>query len=86
MKKSAKKSPSPRKQKRGLEFYLFPKVVLVAIYRAHYMPALALALAIYEGWFRDFKKRNPVKLTSALLTETLPEFQLSRMVGIDDHN
>ena len=33
------------------------------------MPALALVMAIYEGWYRDFKKRNPVKLTSDLLAE-----------------
>jgi hypothetical protein len=67
-----KKSPTPtssRKQKRGLEFYQFPKAILIAVFRANYMPALALVMAIYEGWYRDFKKRNPVKLTSDLLAE-----------------
>jgi hypothetical protein len=67
-----KKSPtpaSPRKQKRGLEFYQFPKAILIAVFRANYMPALALVMAIYEGWYRDFKKRNPVRLTSDLLAE-----------------
>jgi hypothetical protein len=67
-----KKSPTPaasRKQKRGLEFYQFPKAILIAVFRANYMPALALVMAIYEGWYRDFKKRNPVRLTSELLAE-----------------
>jgi hypothetical protein len=67
-----KKSPTPassHKQKRGLEFYQFPKTILIAVFRANYMPALALVMAIYEGWYRDFKKRNPVRLTSDLLAE-----------------
>jgi hypothetical protein len=67
-----KKSPTPassRKQKCGLEFYQFPKAILIAVFRANYMPALALVMAIYEGWYRDFKKRNPVRLTSDLLAE-----------------
>lgn len=74
MKESLGKSPAPRRQKHGLGFYQFPKAVLVAIYRANYVPALAVAMAVYEGWFRDFKHRNPVKLTSALLAE----FKISR--------
>jgi hypothetical protein len=69
MRKSPAKLPPTRKPKRGIEFYQFPKAVLVAIRRANYMPALALAMAIYEGWFLDFKKRNPIKLTTALLAE-----------------
>ena len=69
MKESLGKSPPPRRQKQGLGFYQFPKAVLVAIYRANYAPALAVAMAVYEGWFRDFKHRNPVKLTSVLLAE-----------------
>ena len=74
MKESLGKSPPPRTQKQGLGFYQFPKAVLMAIYRANYAPALAVAMAVYEGWFRDFKHRNPVKLTSALLAE----FNISR--------
>ena len=69
MKRLPPKSPAPSKQKRGLEFYQFPKAILIAVFRANYMPALALVMAIYEGWYRDFKKRNPVKLTSDLLAE-----------------
>ena len=74
MKRLPPKSRAPSKQKGGLEFYQFPKAVLIAIHQARYMPALAVAMAVYEGWFRDFKHRNPVKLTTALLTE----FKISR--------
>jgi hypothetical protein len=69
MKESPAKSPPSHKPARGIEFFKFPKAVLIAIFRANYMPTLALAMAVYEGWYRDFKKRNPVKLTSALLAE-----------------
>jgi hypothetical protein len=62
------------KPKRGIEFYQFPEAVMDAIRRTNYMPALALAMAVYKGWYLDFKKRNPVKLTSALLVE----FAISR--------
>jgi hypothetical protein len=66
--------PHSRKPKRDIEFYKFPKAVMDALIRANYMPALALAAAVYKGWYDDFKKRNPVKLTSALLAE----FRISR--------
>jgi hypothetical protein len=58
-----------RKSKRGIEFYPFPKAVVDALIRVNYAPAWALAAAVYKGWYEDFKKRNPVKLTSALLAE-----------------
>jgi hypothetical protein len=63
------KSRSSKKPKREIQFYQFPKAILTAVFRANYMPALALVMAIYEGWYRDFKKRNPVKLSSDLLAE-----------------
>jgi hypothetical protein len=63
---------SPRKSKRrGIEFYQFPKAVVDALTQVNYAPAWALAAAIYKGWYEDFQKRNPVKLTSALLAEFL---------------
>ena len=63
---------SSRKSKcRGIEFYQFPKAVVDALAQVNYAPAWALAAATYKGWFEDFKKRNPVKLTSALLAEFL---------------
>ena len=62
------------KNKRGIEFYLFPKALVDALVQMDYAPAWALAAAVYKGWYKDFKKRNPVKLTSALLAE----FRVSR--------
>jgi len=58
-----------KKPKRGIEFYQPPKIVAGALIRANYMPAFALAVAIYETWYKDYKKRNPVTLTSARLAE-----------------
>ena len=61
--------PIPQKSKKEIEFYQFPKAVVDALIQANYAPAWALAAAIYKGWYKDFKKHNPVKLTSALLAE-----------------
>ena len=69
MKEQPAAKPIPRKSKKGIEFYQFPKAVVDALIRANYAPAWALAAAVYKGWYKDFKKRNPVKLTSALLAE-----------------
>jgi len=63
------KLPSSHKPKCGIEFYQFPKAVVDALIQVNYAPAWALTAAIYKGWYEDFKKRNPVKLTSALLAE-----------------
>jgi hypothetical protein len=67
--RSRTKSKRPKKPKPEIQFYQFPKSVLTAIYRAKYMPALAVAMAVYEGWFRDFEKKKPIKLTTALLAD-----------------
>jgi len=64
----AAKSLQPCKPKHEIEFYQFPKAVMDAIARSNYMPALRVAMAVYKTWFDDFKKYNPVKLTSARLT------------------
>jgi hypothetical protein len=61
--------PIPRKSKKEIQYYQFPKAVVDALIQANYAPAWALAAAIYKGWYKDFKKHNPVKLTSALLAE-----------------
>jgi hypothetical protein len=76
MQQSTTKSPSLRKSrsKREIGFYQFPKAVMDAFVRSNYMPVLAVAMAVYKGWFLDFEKRNPVKLTSNLLAE----FRISR--------
>jgi hypothetical protein len=74
MKESSAESPSTHKPQRGLEFYQFPKTVVDTLVRANYGPAWALAAAVYRGWYGDFRKRNPVKLTTALLAE----FKISR--------
>jgi hypothetical protein len=66
--------PHSRKPKRDIEFYKFPKAVMDALVQANYMPALTVAMAVYKSWYLDFKKQNPVKLTSALLGE----FRVSR--------
>jgi hypothetical protein len=73
---SAKLLPSRKSKrgKRGIEFYQFPKPVVDALIRMNYAPVWPLAAAVYKGWFKDFKKRNPVKLTSALLAE----FEISK--------
>src|SRR5215471_13536607 len=63
-----------RKSKRGINFYPFPKAVVDVLIRANYAPAWSVVAAGYKGWYADFKKRNPVKLTSALLAE----FRVSR--------
>jgi hypothetical protein len=52
----------------------FPKAVVDALIRVNYAPAWALRQRIYKRWYEDFKKRNPVKLTSALLAE----FEISK--------
>jgi len=61
--------PIPQKSTKEIEFYQFPKAVVDALIQANYAPAWALAAAIYKGSYKDFKKRNPVNLTSALLAE-----------------
>jgi hypothetical protein len=58
---------NPRKERRLIEFYPFPKTVIDGILVAGYMPALTVAAVIYETWYYDYEKRNPVKLTSASL-------------------
>jgi hypothetical protein len=65
--RQTQKSPTPPKQKDGFRFYKFPPAVLLAIYQTKYLPALAVAMAVFEGRFRTHK--NPVKLTSALLAK-----------------
>jgi hypothetical protein len=69
MKESPPKSPSAHKQKRGIQFYKFPKEVVDVLVRANYAPAWTLTAAIFKGCYDDFKHRNPVKLTSALLKD-----------------
>jgi hypothetical protein len=67
MKEQLAEKPIPRKSKREIEFYQFPKTVMDALIRANYGPAWALAAAIYKTWYDDFKKRNPVLVTSAVV-------------------
>ena len=74
MKEQQPAKPTPLKSKKGIEFYQFPKAALDELTRRNYMPALLVAMAVYKGWYDDYKKRNPVKLTSALLAE----FRLSK--------
>jgi hypothetical protein len=69
MKEQPAAKPIPRKSKKEIEFYQFPKTVLDELTSRNYMPALLVAMAVYKGWYEDFKKRNPVKLTSRLLAE-----------------
>jgi hypothetical protein len=70
----AEKTSAPPKPKSGIKFYLFPEALVRTLVRTNYMPALALAAAIYRAYFKDWKNRNPVKLTSAHLAE----FHISR--------
>ena len=65
---------SSRKPKGGIQFYQFPKTVVDALIRVNYAPVWPLAAAVYKRWYDDFKKRNPVKLTSAVLAE----FEISK--------
>jgi len=67
------KLPALRKAKQEIEFYQFPKPVLIAILQSGYMPALAVAAAIHETWYKGFQ-RNPIRLASARLRE----FRISR--------
>jgi len=68
------KLPSSRKPKGGIKFFPFPKDVMYALIRVNYAPVWPLTAAVYKRWYDDFKKRNPVKLTSALLAE----FEISK--------
>jgi hypothetical protein len=77
VKMEAVKKPSTsssRKPKGEIKFFPFPKDVMYALIRVNYAPVWPLAAAIYKRWYDDFKKRNPVKLTSALLAE----FEISK--------
>jgi hypothetical protein len=67
------KSPSARKPKKEIEFYQFPKPVLIVIIQSGYMPALAVAAVIHETWYKSFQ-RNPIILTST----HLGKFRISR--------
>lgn len=62
-----------KKPKKEIDFYQFPKPVGVAIFQSGYMPALGVAFAIHETWFKGYQ-RNPITLTSACLGE----FRISR--------
>jgi hypothetical protein len=58
---------TPRKDRRTIDFYPLPKAVIDGIVAADYMPALVVAVVIYETWYYDYEKRNPIRLTSASL-------------------
>jgi len=72
LKKSS--TSSSRKPKGEIKFFQFPKDVMYALIRVNYAPVWPLTAAVYKRWYDDFKKRNPVKLTSALLAE----FEISK--------
>jgi len=79
----ADKSSPPRKPKREIEFYPFPGDVVDALIRANYAPAWTLAAVIYKTWYRDYKKLNPVLVTSAILAKYgLTRHQKSRALKI----
>jgi hypothetical protein len=67
MKKQPAAKSTLRKAKKGIEFYQFPIDILKQLAEGN--PALLVAMAVYKGWFESFKRRNPVKLTSAMLAE-----------------
>jgi hypothetical protein len=74
LKTQAKSSPkSPRKLKRGIEFYRLEKALSDALKPVEHASVWRLVLAILQAHFDGFEK-NPVKLTSALLAE----FRISR--------
>ena len=60
---------TPRKRKKPIEFYQSPKAVIDGLIAADYTPALIAVVVIYETWYHDYEKRNPVKLTSRSLQE-----------------
>jgi len=79
----ADKSSLPRKPKREIEFYPFLGHVVDALIRANYAPAWTLAAVIYKTWYRDYKKLNPVLVTSAILAKYgLTRHQKSRALKI----
>ena len=83
MKKSAAKSSPADKPKREIEFYPFPGDVVDALIRANYAPAWTLVAVIYKTWYRDYKKVNPVLVTSAILAKYgLTRHQKSRALKI----
>jgi hypothetical protein len=71
LKRNGGKKPSTRKPKKGIQFYKFPSAVMEMLARSKYGPATSVATAVYKKWYEDYgnRKRNPVKLTSALLRE-----------------
>jgi hypothetical protein len=83
MKKSVAKSSPADKPKHGIEFYPFPGDVVDALIRANYAPAWTLAAVVYKTWYRDYKKLNPVLVTSAILAKYgLTRHQKSRALKI----
>jgi hypothetical protein len=74
MKNQQAVKPIARRSEWKIGYIPFPMAVLEALIRTNYMPALALAIAVYVGWYKDRHHRNPVKLTSALLAK----FPISR--------
>ena len=78
-----KSIPSRKSKRGGIEFYQFPKAVVDALIQMNYGPAWALAATIYKGWYEDYKKRNPVLVTSAILAKYgLTRHQKSRALKI----
>ena len=63
------KTKITKKLKKLIEFYQFPKSVLDGITATGYMPALVVAVVIYETWYYDYEKSNPVRLTTRSLRE-----------------
>jgi hypothetical protein len=60
-------SRSPRAAKQPIQFYKFPKAVVVGLLKANYSTAWPLVAAILETYYDDYEKKNPVKLTSKKL-------------------
>jgi hypothetical protein len=74
---------APSVIEKEIQYYQFPKAVGDALIRANYGPAWALAVAVYKGWYKDYKKRNPILVTSAILVEYgLSRNQKSRALKI----
>jgi hypothetical protein len=62
------KSRLAHKSRYEIKHYQFPAAVVETLIQIDYAPAWRLVAAVYKAWYRDFKKRNPVRLTSDALT------------------
>jgi hypothetical protein len=64
MRANGGKPSSQQQTRQPIKFYKFPREVVNGLVKADYRPAWPLVAAILETYCDDYRKRNPVRLTS----------------------